>query len=257
MVEEMYMEEVKEQENQNSDDKTSKNELKDDSSAPQEDSPTRTEQTDSLLTRQDDAGDPKQPPAMIPTSDSAGIIRMQAAYSDSDSIVQEKLKKARTEDSLHMNSFSHSMTMGMDFKPEASNREFFTKFGDARRGVEDNGYSLLTGAASHGGGFGAFPIGDIGRFDPEQFAPRYSGNGVSLTLGLQHCESLSLSGAQPSFLSAESIPLGRRLDMGTDAGDFCSLRNTPSVAHSSNAFENINIQNRKGFAAALLPDFVA
>uniref|UniRef100_A0A1D1YUH1 BEL1-like homeodomain protein 1 n=1 Tax=Anthurium amnicola TaxID=1678845 RepID=A0A1D1YUH1_9ARAE len=262
MVEEMYLEEIKEHEQQNnSDDNNGKHDLKEDSGAPQDGSPTRTEQTDSLLTGQDDSGgDPKQPPHMIPTSDPAGIIRMQPAYSDSDSIVQGKLKKARSDESLRMNSMPQSMNLGVDFKPEPNNREFFTKFGDGRRGVEDHGFSFSTAgaAANHGGGFGAFSIGDIGRFDADQFAPRFSGNGVSLTLGLPHCESLSLSGAQPSFLSTESIPLGRRLDVGTDAGDFCSLRNNPSVAHPSNAFQNIsNIQNRKGFAAALLPDFVA
>ncbi|CAA6660509.1 unnamed protein product [Spirodela intermedia] len=248
MVEEMYMEETKDQEHQhnNGDDRPSKRELNEDSGGPMEGSPSGTQkQADSLLTREDDSTNPKLNPSMIPTSDLAGIIRMKetAPYGDDSSLTLEKFKKARAEEaSLHMNGLPHAMHMGMDFKPIATNRDFFTV---NRRSVEDGGYS-----------FGAFPMGDLGRFDPEQFAPRFSGNGVSLTLGLPHCESLSLSGTQPSFLSAESIPLGRRLEIGGETGDFCNLRNNAPGTHPSNAFENINMQNRKGFAAPLLPDFV-
>ena len=105
-------------------------------------------------------------------------------------------------------------------------------------------------------GFGQYPIGDIGRFDTEQFAPRFSGNGVSLTLGLPHCENLSLSATHQTFLPNQNIQLGRRVEIGGEASEFGAI-NTPTP-HSSAAYESINIhQNRKRFAAQLLPDFVA
>lgn len=59
-------------------------------------------------------------------------------------------------------------------------------------------------------GFGTYPVGHLGRFnssdhdDHDLMAPRlFHGNGVSLTLGLPHCENHSLSSetAQQSFLS--------------------------------------------------------
>ena len=178
---------------------------------------------------EESSGEPKLQTAMIPTSDLAGLIRIKeaSAYGDDVSFNQEKFKKRRA-DVASLNGLPN---------PMAPNRDFFT----VNRRVEDGGYS-----------FGAFPMGDLGRFDPEQFAPRFSGNGVSLTLGLPHCESLPLTATQPSFLSAETIPLGRRLDIGAEeeVSRFAS-------APPPNAFENINMQGRKGFAASLLPDFVA
>ncbi|PPR81543.1 hypothetical protein GOBAR_AA39171 [Gossypium barbadense] len=96
-------------------------------------------------------------------------------------------------------------------------------------------------------------MGDIGRFDPNQLTQRFHGNSVSLTLGLPHCENLSLSGNHQSLLSNQNIQLGRRLELGQSEVDFCGINNTQQASHSS-TFE---MQNRKRFAAQLLPDFVA
>ncbi|GFZ20259.1 BEL1-like homeodomain 1 [Actinidia rufa] len=96
-----------------------------------------------------------------------------------------------------------------------------------------------------GNGFGTYPISDIGRFDPNQLVTQYPGNSVSLTLGLPHCENPSLSGTQQSF-----FPMG---SVETHYGSI----NTPQASHSTDGYENISIQNRKIFAAQLLPDFVA
>ncbi|GMI64636.1 hypothetical protein HRI_000132900 [Hibiscus trionum] len=102
------------------------------------------------------------------------------------------------------------------------------------------------------GGFGQYPIGEIGRFDAEQFTPRFSGNGISPTLGLPYCENLSLSGTHQSFFPNQAMQMGRRLDVG-EPNEFGSIN--PSTPHSSAAaYDSINIQNRKGFAAQLLPD---
>ena len=144
--------------------------------------------------------------------------------------------------------------MDMDIK-QGETREINIKFGDER--LSKDSYSLLTGTANHGGGFGAYStMGEIGRFDPEQLTPRFHGNSVSLTLGLPHCDNLSLSGNQQNFLSNQNIQLGRRLELGASESDFCGI-NTQQASHSSTGYENIEMQNRKRFAAQLLPDFVA
>ncbi|KAL3642737.1 hypothetical protein CASFOL_013552 [Castilleja foliolosa] len=99
------------------------------------------------------------------------------------------------------------------------------------------------------GGFGSYPMGELGRFGgAEEFtqAPNYSGNGVSLTLGLPHCENM---GAHQTFLQPNNH--GMQLEIG-ETNDFGQTN-----AHSNNVYESISIQDRKRFAAQLLPDFVA
>ncbi|RWW29086.1 hypothetical protein BHE74_00005324 [Ensete ventricosum] len=90
----------------------------------------------------------------------------------------------------------------LDTKLDAlSNQELLMKFMDARQRFEEQAYPLIAGSSSsssHGGDHEAYPT----------FASRFSGNGVSLTLGLRHSGNLSLSGAQPSILSSDSIWAG-------------------------------------------------
>lgn len=247
MVEEMYTEEMKDQEQNNTDEKASKSDANENSvsksSGNRENSPTRNGQVDSLkTTAQDHPNEPKISSVTISPS-SLGNDQRHASYYDSEAAaMQPRLKKARRGESLQRNSVPHSISFDMK-SDETSNRELLMKFMDGQQiRAGDQGFSLIAGTANNGGSFGAYPIADLGRFDSEQFTPRFSGNGVSLTLGLPHCENLSLSGAQPSFLSNESMP---------------SFNNNPTVAHPSNAYESIDIQNRKRFAAQLLPDFVA
>ena len=138
-------------------------------------------------------------------------------------------------------------SMNIDVKPnEANNEQLSMKFGDDRQGRNES--SFMVNQTNFIGGFGQYPIGDIGRFDAEQFAPRFSGNGVSLTLGLD-----SLPGTHQTFLPNQNIQLGRSLDIG-EPNEFGSI-NTSSP-HSSAAYESISMQNPKRFAAQLLPDFV-
>ncbi|XP_057805297.1 BEL1-like homeodomain protein 1 isoform X2 [Salvia miltiorrhiza] len=78
------------------------------------------------------------------------------------------------------------------------------------------------------------PANFFASYDPivgmEQFQQPYSSNGVSLTLGLQHCENLS-----------NQMEAGTHHFGGFDA---------------SAMYDNIDVQNNKRFAAQLLPDFV-
>ncbi|XP_058087393.1 BEL1-like homeodomain protein 1 [Magnolia sinica] len=292
MVEEMYLEETKELEQNGSDEKTSKSEINEepalnsaDPSQRRQNSPTSSEHINNVKTKMDKGGDPNGPlapnstsPNHPPTSNMVmgngrsqacfsliGSPDTQASFHDKEGNVEGNRKKARNNE-LQCSDSLTSMSADTDMKSDdTNNREFYLKFANERQSRD--GYSLITGGAPNnggggggsGGGFGAFQIGESGRFDPEQFAPRFSSgnNGFSLTLGLPHCENLSLSGTQPTYLSNQNIQLGRRLEMSGEANDFCSL-NAPSAAHSAaNAYESINIQNRKRFAAQLLPDFVA
>ncbi|XVE96289.1 hypothetical protein REPUB_Repub02eG0208300 [Reevesia pubescens] len=255
MVEEMYMEEIKEQEQNGSEDKTSKSQNNDDSASKStalEKSPAEN-QAKIFNSKQDNLINQNASSMSISTASTspfAGNVRNQSGFSfigssELEGITQGSPKKPRSTELLQ--SPTSVPSINMDIKQSESTNEVSLKFGK-------DGYSFMGTNTNFMGGFGQYPIGEIGRFDEEQFAPRFSGNGVSLTLGLPHCENLSLSGTHQTFLPNQSMQMGRRLDIG-EPNEFGAIN--PSTPHSSAAYENINIQNRKRFAAQLLPDFVA
>lgn len=149
----------------------------------------------------------------------------------------------------------NALYMNMESKPETNSEQMSMKFSNDQRQTRD-GFTLMGSPTNYIRGFGSYPIGDIGRYGADQFtAPPYSGNGVSLTLGLPHGENLSMSGTHQSFLSNQNIQLGRGVDI-SEANEFGAI-DTPTSSHSATMYDNMNIQNRKRFAAQLLPDFVA
>ncbi|XP_071701472.1 BEL1-like homeodomain protein 1 [Rutidosis leptorrhynchoides] len=234
MVEEMYLEEIKEQEqngieNHNS----SKNEqIEDNSSSKQENSVSPSSSNRGFKTTKQEISF-HQPPSMtvsttVSTSPTATGINFQ-----------------------NPNGFSLNGTLEMEgitqFSPKKPRN-------DNRQLQNQNQHFTLTAnnQTDFMGGLGGYPIGEIGRFTPEQFQQPYHGNGVSLTLGLPHCENLSISGTHQSFLS-------NHISRGQELGDEHAYMamNQPSSSHSSAMYDSMNIQNRKRFAAQTLPDFVA
>ncbi|KAK7257582.1 hypothetical protein RIF29_31650 [Crotalaria pallida] len=173
--------------------------------------------------------------------------------------------KRRNSEMLHNSQQGSSIfSVDMDMKTRETNIERHAKEGyplmNHPTGNENNN------GGGGGGSYGAFSIEDIGRFNnvtEHQLAPRFHGNGVSLTLGLPHSENFPLSGTQHEFLS-QNIHLGgagRLHEMGTNENEFCAIDSTnsnpPPSSHSGTSYESIDIQNRKRFAAQLLRDFVA
>ncbi|XVF76090.1 hypothetical protein PTKIN_Ptkin13bG0238200 [Pterospermum kingtungense] len=255
MVEEMYMEEIKEQQQNGSEDKTSKNQTNEDSaskSTAAQKSPAE-KQAKSFSPEQDNPTNQNASSMPISTasmSPFARNVRNQSGFtllgsSELEGLTQASPKKPKSTDLFQ--SPASVQSIDMDIKQSETSNEVAMKFGK-------DGYSFMGTNTNFMGGFGQYPIGEIGRFDAEQFAPRFSGNGVSLTLGLPHCENLSLSGAHQTFIPNQSMQMGRSLDIG-EPNEFGAIN--PPTPHSSAAYENISIQNRKRFAAQLLPDFVA
>ncbi|XP_071736524.1 BEL1-like homeodomain protein 1 [Rutidosis leptorrhynchoides] len=106
----------------------------------------------------------------------------------------------------------------------------------------DVGFMLMGNPTDFMGGLGDYPIGEIGR----QFQPPYSGNSVSLTLGLPHCDNLSMSGAHQSFIPNQNIQQSIEFE----------AMDQQSSSHSAAMYETMNIQNQRRFATQPLPDFV-
>lgn len=258
MVEEMYTEEIKEQEQNGSEDKTSKSEQNEEMAskgkAPQDKSPTENQDN---LTRHNSQNTVSA--SAISTSPTGSNIRNQSGFtligsSEMEEMTRGSPKKLRSTDMMHSVS-GNALYMNMESKPETNNEQMSMKFGNDQRQTRD-GFTLMGSPTNYIRGFGSYPMGDIGRYGADQFTPApYSGNGVSLTLGLPHGENLSMSGTHQNFLSNQNMQMGRGVDI-SEANEFGAI-DTPTSSHSATMYENMNIQNRKRFAAQLLPDFVA
>lgn len=265
----MYLEEIKEQEQNGCAEKISKSNEDSDSksTAPKEKSPASASATDNQTanfnSKQENSTAAAQfissaismsTPSTSPTG--GNPPRNHSGFSligssELDGITQGSPKKPRNDMMQSPNSIP---SITMDVKPgKVGNDQISSmKFGDERQSRD--GYSFMGGQTNFIAGFGQYPIGDIGRFDAEQFTPRFSGNGVSLTLGLPHCENLSLSGAHQTFVPNQSIQLGRNIG---EPNEFSAINSSAPHSSAAAAFETINIQNPKRFAAQLLPDYVA
>uniref|UniRef100_A0A5B6ZBT7 Putative BEL1-like homeodomain protein 1 n=1 Tax=Davidia involucrata TaxID=16924 RepID=A0A5B6ZBT7_DAVIN len=255
MVEEMYMEEIKEQEQNGSEDKTSKSEHNEDSvskSIPsQEKSPATENQNRSFKSKHDNPSNQNTPPGISMSTSSMSPTGV--SIHNQSGFTQVSPKKLRGIEMLQSPNSVSSMDMDVKAGNEGNNEHVFMKFGNERQ--RRDGFTLMGSPTNLIGGFGSYPIGEIGRFGAEQFPATYSSNAVSLTLGLPHCENLSMSGTHQTFLPNQNIQLGRRVEIG-DPNEFGSI-NASTPSHSSTIYDSINIQNRKRFAAQLLPDFVA
>ncbi|RDX74958.1 BEL1-like homeodomain protein 1, partial [Mucuna pruriens] len=259
MVEEMYMEEIKEHEQANGSENTrSKDSSKELGNVAPESGAIKL---DPLQSKQESFNNQNTSPTEISTNSSmspmGGSLQSHSGFHLAGSSHDMQTSPNKPRSSEMQNSPSSILSVDMEMKHNGdhhtNNREA-NKFGIERH--HKDGYPLMT---SNGGGFGAFAMEDIGsRFNvtTEQLASRFHGNGVSLTLGLPHNENLSMSGTQHGFLS-QNIHLGRRLEMGTNGNEFCAINTPPSSHSGGNTYESIDIQNRKRFVAQLLPDFVA
>ncbi|CAI9765912.1 unnamed protein product [Fraxinus pennsylvanica] len=266
MVEEMYMEEFKEQEKKGAVEMTSKSEQNEDSVSkspvPQENRPTKESRNKNFIEKQENLMNQNTNPAILmsttSTSPTGASIRNHSGFnligtSEMESITQVSPKKPRSNVEI-FHSPSSVPSINMDLKPtDTNNEQISMRFINERQSRDE--FTLMGAPTNFISGFGSYPIEDIGRYGAEHFQSPYSSNGVSLTLGLPHCENISISGTHQTFLPNQSIQLGRGLEIG-EANEFGGM-NTPTSPHSSNVYENINIQNRKRFAAQLLPDFVA
>lgn len=164
-----------------------------------------------------------------------------------EGVIPGKLKKARNGIEGSPYHFSPNMSTVVDFKMEESSQH--GKFNDERHSSEN--YVLVHSGmvlADSSGSSGSYQMGCLNRYGQESFTPKFSGSGgVSLTLGLQHSDGLSLSGTQQRCISSE----GRNRELGSVSHDYCNISET-AAAHAANAYESINSENRKRFATHLL-----
>lgn len=219
MVEEMYLEEVKVQEQNKSDEnKASKSEQSEDNSSSKHDKSVSPENSKRGFNH-------PPPPQMtvsttVSTSPSTTRINFQNQNPPGFTLINSSQMEGMTQ-----------------FSPKKPRN-------NDRQQTSDVGFTLMGNPTDFMGSLGGYPIGEIGRFTTEQFQPQYSGNGVSLTLGLPHCDTITMSGAPQNFLPTQNI-------QHQQSNEFEPM-NQQSSSHSASMYETMNIQNQKRFA-----DFVA
>lgn len=270
MVEEMYLEEIKTQEQNSghSEDNTTTNTntgIANKSVNSSKNDPSTTKDTvvsQKHEPQQDHGGNgilqraPHQQHADHTTNDMISNLSAMSTTSsqgftligssnDMESLMARSPKKQRSNSDMQ-NSPSSILTMDMEMKPVDHHHH------------QQRHSLLMANPGDAANGFNPYIVNDMaGRFNPDQMtAHPYHGNAVSLTLGLPHCENLSLGNHQQNFLPNQGIQLGRRLDIGPGETDFCGI-SMARPSHPNNGYETIDIQNRKRFAAHLLHDFAA
>ncbi|XP_055831900.1 BEL1-like homeodomain protein 1 [Solanum dulcamara] len=232
MVEEMYLEEVKNQEQNTT--TSQDNKIKETNKVSKSSAPNEEKQaiiTSSLL--QDGTTTPTI--STSPTADASlhhahnfsflGSFNMEnttTTNATADHIENNNAKKPRND----MQKFSPSSILS-SVDMEAKARESSNK-----------GFNNPLMAA--------YAMGDFGRFDPhdQQMTANFHGNnGVSLTLGLPPSENLAMPVSQQNYLSNQNIEMGSRTEMGSH--------------YNRMGFENIDFQSgNKRFPTQLLSDFV-
>ncbi|MBA0757690.1 hypothetical protein Gotri_020766 [Gossypium trilobum] len=233
MVEEMYLEEMKEHERKGGEENINKSEQKESGSTSSKSNAQQQEMNASPTHQISNSTISTSPMegSLMPPQTSFNLIG-SSELDNGVGVAQRASKKSRNVNDELQNS-------PMEMKPGET---WETNINMIKLGDEEK---LLKHSFSYLSGTTYTSMGEIGRFNEEQkLPPKFHGNSVSLTLGLPHCENLSLSRNPQNFLSNHNIQLGI---------------NTPHASHSNAAgFDNIHeMQNRQRFAAQLLPDFVA
>ncbi|XP_066339295.1 BEL1-like homeodomain protein 1 [Miscanthus floridulus] len=168
-----------------------------------------------------------------------------AGFYDGDDAMGRRLKKARGDEPAPAFHHVHDMAAlhaqaaaaARQQHEEVSHRELLMKFmesGGGGAGARDHHHHHQDG----GGGYSLFAPGPYGQFATEPAAFAFAGNGgVSLTLGLPHGAGGSAAEQTASFLMGSTTA---GADSGSHGGGY-----------------DINMQSTKSFAAQLMRDFVA
>eukprot|EP00250_Pteridium_aquilinum_P011360 c20010_g1_i2 orf=477-3194(-) len=156
-------------------------------------------------------------------------------------------------------SYSSDMLQGVDFKTKQANGEGTLESENKIR--SDDSYKEPYSVTHNGfvqadhlnlAGYGSYQLNGMSRYGRESFGASYAGNGgVSLTLGLQHCEGLSFSGGQQHYGQGGTAHLltSRREDDGVGSTDYYNV--------NEGSYEVLGLQSRKPFPTHMLcHDFV-
>ncbi|GLJ45279.1 hypothetical protein SUGI_0952990 [Cryptomeria japonica] len=153
-----------------------------------------------------------------------------------------------------------SMSKCVDLKSEDTQDEDICDDTQNNKRPDIEDYNLLHNIIVHPSNnapLSPYQVGSVSTFDQDCFTTRFSkSSDVSLTLGLKHCDGLSLSETNHSYISSHVLLMEEQQDVGNNCEDYNHI-NKASVAHAANPHERMNLQNQKPFVSQSLHDFVA
>ncbi|KAI5055969.1 hypothetical protein GOP47_0029490 [Adiantum capillus-veneris] len=251
MVEEMYAEEVKDEEFIEGSDKPSRDQGDDGSKGPGvQDAAGKNESSRSL--KQGNSSDFK----------TEGFLEAREAVDRDNSVIQSKILTTSLSDSLMLQERESSgqgvkrvrsdLSTNLDMKSyDLHSGHLLTKgrtedtFGIPSEGlVQDDDQNL--------GSYGMYQLGGFNRFSNQGLGATYpNSTAVSLTLGLQRSEGLSVSGAQQNYMHGQGpLHIERRQEGEMNPVNFYSMHDI-SGGHPG-SYEVMNLQDRKRFASHML-----
>lgn len=247
MVEEMYLDETKNQEQITSEDNSFKGgpdrELGSNSNARQENN-SKTARMDPSPTAIS-ASTVTASPTEASFQARAGFAQLISSL-NMENLPEKNPKKPRNENSL-----SSILSAEMELKAGETSKGFNNiKFSSDHHGHTTENYLSMAAA-----NINRYGIGELGRFSADQqLATGFHGNNFSLTLGLPPTETPQ-GPHQQNFLSHRNFEFGTRIE--SEAVENSRINHAAAASHPSIAYEILDFQNRKPFPAQLLPDFVA
>lgn len=180
-------------------------------------------------------------------------------------LLQEKESMRQGAMKLGPASQDISSLLGVDYKANKANMQgpLVGESDKVRR--PDDSYKEPYGLTPHNGfvqadqlnlaGYGSYQLNGMSRYGQESFGgASYAANGgVSLTLGLQHCEGITFSGGQQHYSTAQGgtshLLTSRREEDSVASADYYNV--------NESSYEVLGLQSRKPFPAHMLcHDFV-
>lgn len=190
----MYVEEIKEQEKNGSDDKSGKTEQNEVSTS--KSTATQAKKPDILSQNQD------------LTSKIDNPINHTAAVSLATSTALMSPPGFKSNHSFLIGSSSEMGTVARGSLKKPRNTDMLHSLG-----------TLMGAPTNFSAGFGSYQIGELGTFADDHIQAPFSGNGVSLTLGLPH--------SHQNFMPNQSVQLVRGVEIG-EPNDFSPMNSTPN-----------------------------
>ncbi|MCO5575404.1 hypothetical protein L7F22_029205 [Adiantum nelumboides] len=178
-------------------------------------------------------------------------------------LLQEKENLRQGAMKLRPASQDVSSLLGVEYKTNKDSMDCALEV-DNKISRPDDSYKEPYGVTTHNGfaqadqlnlaGYGAYHLNGMSRYGQENFGnTNYAANGgISLTLGLQHCEGITFAGGQQHYVAqggTAHLLTNRREEDAVGSGDYYNVNDS--------SYEVLGLQSRKPFPPHMLcHDFV-
>lgn len=266
MVEEMYTEEVKDGEDTEGADKPARDEgdslskgvgltgvaEKNEANKASKQGKISDSTIEGFLETRDAA---ERDPDLVQSKTLAASLPDSFLFQEKESLGQA-MKRARSGVDESPSFLSQNLSTSLDIKAyDLHAAHLLTKHRAENRHLDNFGIpseGLVQDDNQNLGGYGMFQMSGLHGYPNESLATSYpSSSAVSLTLGLQHSEGLSVSGTQQPYMHGQGqLQMGRRQEGEVNAVNYYGMHDI-GAGHSG-SYEVMSLHDRKRFAGHVL-----